>query len=79
MAKKRKRKANVTALTAQARQQLLQADLLSIEQERSRISAATKGLLGLRSIRASGSTSGYFIGAGPAFRKPLNVTRRKRK
>lgn len=60
-------KAPITDLTMGARQQLIAADVLSLEATRMRMAQATKGAFGSRSLRAAGSTSNYMIGSsGPS-------------
>lgn len=56
--------APITSLSAQARQQLVQADILSLEAGRARLSEATKGIFGTsRPLRTTGTTmANYMLG-----------------
>lgn len=54
-------RAPVTSATAQARQAIIQADVLGIAANRARVGGATKGTFGTRSLRAAGDISSYLL------------------
>jgi len=65
--KSRPPKIPVTSFTSQARDQLIQADLLGLEAGRTRTIEATRGAFSSRALRAGGgSFSSYMLGVKPS-------------